>query len=194
MSLAEQGETSGEWPVIVGHRRARAIPLQCTGIKPPPPTPFESPSEMNRAANLIIFALLVAVVGSFAIGIFGRRSKDSDRHSAASIPPSTDAEFQSAVANETRPVLVKFGATWCGPCLSTDKALAEYEKSSTGEVKVVILDVDVSQELSRHYRVNKIPHLFLFKDGKVIDDQIGGLNVAEIRSWIKGNEKHWKDL
>ncbi len=136
---------------------------------------------MNQYNNWILGVLLVAV-------FFLYLKQDNKRN----IEPSTDAHFQSVVAQESRPVLVKFGATWCGPCVSTDRALTEYDRSSTGEVKIVILDVDANPQLSRHYGVSTIPHSFLFLDGKVIDDRIGGMNVQEIRSWVESNEEHWK--
>ncbi len=135
---------------------------------------------MNQYSNWILGALIVVV--------FFLYLKPSDRRN---IEPSTDAHFQSVVAQESRPVLVKFGATWCGPCVSTDRALAEYESSSTGAVKIVILDVDANPQISRHYGVSTIPHSFLFLGGKVIDDRIGGMDVQEISSWVKSNQEQW---
>ncbi len=136
---------------------------------------------MNQTNNWILGVLLVAVIFLYL--------KPNNKRN---IEPSTDAQFQSLVAQESGPVLVKFGATWCGPCVSTDRALAEFDRSSTGEVKIVILDVDANPQISRHYGVSTIPHSFLFLGGKVIDDRIGGMDVPEIRSWVKSNEEHWK--
>ena len=136
---------------------------------------------MNQYNNWILGVLLVAV--------FFLVLKPNNKRN---IEPSTDAQFQSMVAQQSGPVLVKFGATWCGPCVSTDRALAEFDSSSTGEVKIVILDVDANPQISRHYGVRTIPHSFLFLGGKVIDERIGGMDVPEIRSWVKSNEEHWK--
>lgn len=137
---------------------------------------------MNQYGNWIVCVLLAAV---FLLYL----SPNNKRH----IEPSTDAHFQTVVAQESGPVLVKFGATWCRPCVSTDRALAEYDSTSTGEVKVVVLDVDKNPELSRHYGVRSIPHSFLFLRGKIIDDRIGGMDVQEIRSWVKSNQAQWKN-
>ena len=139
---------------------------------------------MNQYSNWIVGVLLVAVFLMYL-----SPNKTQKRH----IEPSTDAQFQSVVAQQSGPVLVKFGATWCRPCVSTDRALAEYESTSTGEVKVVVLDVDANPELSRHYGVRSIPHSFLFLNGKVIDDRIGGMDVQEVRSWVKSNQAQWQN-
>lgn len=137
-------------------------------------------SSFHQYSNWLVGALILGVVLLYL--------QPSNKRN---IKPSTDATFQSVVAQETRPVLVKFGATWCPPCVSTDRALAEYESSSSGEVKVVIMDVDANPQLSRHYGVSSIPHSFLFLNGKVIDDRVGGMDVQEIRSWLKSNERQW---
>ena len=137
-------------------------------------------SSVHRYSNWIVGALLIGVVLLYL--------QPSNKRN---IKPATDTHFQSVVAQETRPVLVKFGATWCPPCVSTDRALAEYEDSSSGEIKVVIMDVDDNPALSKHYGVRSIPHSFLFLNGIVIDDHVGGMDVQEIRSWLKSNERHW---
>ena len=137
---------------------------------------------MNRYSNWIFGVLLAAFFLMYL-------TPNNKRH----IEPSTDAHFQSVVAQEPGPILVKFGATWCRPCVSTDRALAEYESMLPSEVKVVVLDVDANPELSRHYGVRSIPHSFLFLHGKIIDDRIGGMDVQEIRTWVKSNEKQWKN-
>jgi thioredoxin 1 len=105
------------------------------------------------------------------------------------IPPATEATFQADVANETRPVLVKFGATWCGPCKTMDKALETYATSSSGDVKIVRIDVDSNPDLARHYRVSSIPHTFLFKQGMVVADVVGGMDANEINTWVKNSVK-----
>lgn len=139
-------------------------------------------SSIHRYSNWI--------VGAGLIGVCLLYMQPSNK---SKIEPSTDEYFQSEVARETRPVLVKFGATWCPPCVSTDRALAEYESSETAEVKVVIMDVDANPTIAGHYGVRSIPHSFLFVHGKVIDDRIGGMNVEEIRAWVKSNKRQWNN-
>ena len=137
---------------------------------------------LDQYSNWIIGAILIG--GCF---LYFNQSQSVGRK----INPSTDSEFQGIIEKEMRPVLVKFGATWCPPCRSTDVALAKYEDTSSGEVKVIVVDVDASPKLSQQYRVSSIPHLFLFHNGKVVDDRVGGMDVQEIQGWLRSNEKHW---
>jgi thioredoxin len=140
--------------------------------------------SLDRYTNWIIGALLVGVCVLYFSKI---------QNSGPRIEPSTDAEFQEVVTKETRPVLVKFGAAWCPPCRSTDTALAEYEDTSSGDVKVLVLDVESNFALSQRFRVSSIPHLLIFYKGKVVDKRVGGMDTEEIRRWLKSNEKHWKN-
>jgi thioredoxin 1 len=97
-------------------------------------------------------------------------------------PPPEDPWFRSAVIKQSGPVLVKFGATWCGPCRAVDAELTTL--SETGPVQVVKIDVDAHRDLARHYGVTAIPRMLLFKDGKVVGDRKGYASADDLRSWI----------
>ncbi len=124
--------------------------------------------------------IIVALLAGFVyMSIPARQPKN--------IEPSGEAWFQTEVVDAPKPVLVKFGADWCGPCRATDKSLDEYVASSKGEVKVVRVNVDHSPGISQHYGVSSIPHSFLFYKGKIVDDRVGSMDSKEIRSWISTN-------
>ncbi|MFY7876521.1 MAG: thioredoxin family protein, partial [Pirellula sp.] len=52
---------------------------------------------------------------------------------------------------------------------------------------------DTNGPLTQHYGVRGIPHSVLFLNGKVIDDRIGGMDVDDIKNWVKSNESSWKN-
>jgi len=94
----------------------------------------------------------------------------------------SNEEFQSAITNN--PVaLVKFGATWCGPCNYMDEEL-EKLKAKNFAATILHIDVDANPELSKKYQATSIPKTILFKDGKELDTQVGGMNAQEIEDWV----------
>ena len=70
-----------------------------------------------------------------------------------------------------------------------DESLEAYEKTTAGKVKVVKIDVDSNPALAEHYGVRPIPHSFLFYQGKVLSDQIGYLDAAELQAWVNDSTK-----
>ncbi|HVX12680.1 MAG TPA: thioredoxin domain-containing protein [Pirellulales bacterium] len=98
------------------------------------------------------------------------------------IEPPSDQWFQTTVVDQAAPVLVKFGAPWCGPCRMLDPELDKLEKS--GQVNVVRIEIADHPELARHYGVTSIPRLLLFEHGNVRADRVGYANSEQLQSWI----------
>jgi thiol-disulfide isomerase/thioredoxin len=97
-------------------------------------------------------------------------------------PPPSDPWFQSAVLDQERLVLVKFGSPCCEPCRMLDAELRQLAGSAPAQV--VKIDVDTHPELAQHYGVSSIPRILLFKDGKVVGDRTGYASAQDLRSWI----------
>lgn len=127
-----------------------------------------------RYGNWIVIALVVFVVYQAVSG-----PTSGTKH-----PKISDEQFASTLKNDTVPVIVKFGATWCPPCRTTDKALEEFEKRTPGKAEIMIIDIDQNRDLASQYSVSSIPHTFLFFRGKMIDEQVGGMDADEINSWL----------
>jgi thioredoxin-like negative regulator of GroEL len=122
---------------------------------------------------------IVAVLVAFVI-----YQAFSGQTTATKPPKYTEEQFTAAIENDAVPVIVKFGATWCPPCRSTDKALEQFEKTTPGKAKVLIVDVDTSPELAQRFSVGSIPHSFLFFRGKMIDEHVGGMDADDINTWL----------
>lgn len=85
----------------------------------------------------------------------------------------TDASFEEAVLKSDKPVLVDFGAEWCGPCRTLGPIIEEIATEYEGRVVVGKVDVDNNQEFTAKYGVRNIPTVLMFKDGELVGRQVG---------------------
>ena len=134
---------------------------------------------MNRVEKILPWAFAIFVVTWLLMS--NRVSKP------VNILPPNDEWFQAEVVNQEIPVLVKFGAQWCGPCRAMEPTLEELSKTMKGRVKVVDIDVDEKKELAVHYKISSIPRLFLLDHGKLVADHVGSLDHKELEKWIGKN-------
>lgn len=74
--------------------------------------------------------------------------------------------FDAEVLQSDLPVLIDFGAVWCGPCKMLDPIVEELADQWSTRVKVVHIDVDSNQDLVMQYNVMGVPTLMLIKDGQ----------------------------
>lgn len=96
----------------------------------------------------------------------------------------TDSNFDSILA-EGRPLMVDFGAEWCGPCKTIAPIVDELAKTYEGKVTIGKCDVDANNELAVKYGIRNIPILLFFKDGEIVDKQVGAASKSAIEDKIK---------
>jgi thioredoxin len=107
-----------------------------------------------------------------------------------SIPdPPADSEFTAQVVapSHTVPVIVKFGATWCGPCRAMEGELDRVASHMAGKVRIVRVDVDENRAWAEHFGVSGIPDTVVFHEGRGVGRRVGYLHAAEIEDWVG----HW---
>lgn len=85
----------------------------------------------------------------------------------------TDATFDEEVRNSDVPVVVDFWAEWCGPCRMLGPIIEEVSKDYEGKAIVGKLDVDSNQEFAAKFGVRNIPTVLVFKDGELVNRQVG---------------------
>jgi len=85
----------------------------------------------------------------------------------------TTVTFSSEVLESDIPVLVDFGAEWCGPCNRQLIVLKEFSEKYNSEIKICKVDIDDSAELATTYRIRSVPTLILFNKGKPIHTKVG---------------------
>lgn len=93
----------------------------------------------------------------------------------------TNQNFDELVSRGV--VLVKFFATWCGPCRMLNPIIEEV--SNEKNLTVVTVDIDKETDLTIKYSVMSVPTLMLFKDGKLIKKQFGFLPKESLLKWIE---------
>jgi thioredoxin 1 len=84
-----------------------------------------------------------------------------------------EKNFKSEVLEAEGPVLVDFGAVWCGPCKMLDPLVEEMAEDWGESVKVVKLDIDNNVNVAMSFQVMSVPTLMLFKDGEPVERMTG---------------------
>ncbi len=99
----------------------------------------------------------------------------------------TQADFQAEVLQSSVPALVDFWAEWCGPCRMIAPIIEELAKDLTGRLKVCKVNVDEEREIALQYGIRSIPTLIVFKEGKPVEQIIGALPKAALKSKIEAH-------
>ncbi len=89
------------------------------------------------------------------------------------------------IIKDSKPTLVDFYATWCGPCKMMHPILEQVKSKLGDEVAIVKIDVDKNQELSAQYRVQSVPTLIIFKDGEVKWRAAGVHSAEDLEAKLK---------
>jgi len=85
-----------------------------------------------------------------------------------------DYNFDEAIKGD-KPVLVDFWGEWCGPCKMIGPVVEELAGDYEGKAVVAKLNVDENPQVTARFGVRSIPTLLVFKNGQVVDKQVGAV-------------------
>jgi len=93
--------------------------------------------------------------------------------SSPNVVEITDKDFEAQVLKSPLPVLVDFGATWCGPCKALAPIVGKIADDYQGKIKVVAVDIDDAPETAKRYGIRSVPTCIVFQGGEKKGQQVG---------------------
>jgi putative thioredoxin len=102
------------------------------------------------------------------------------------IKNGSTATFMADVidASHDAAVVVDFWAPWCGPCKQLGPALEKAVRDARGAVRMVKINIDENPELAQQMRIQSIPAVYAFKDGRPVDGFVGALPESQVKQFV----------
>jgi len=97
---------------------------------------------------------------------------------------ATSSTWEQEVLKASGLVLVDFWAVWCGPCQMVAPVVEDIAGEYAGKLKVVKLNTDENPDVASKYRIMGIPTLMFFKNGAAVDQVVGAVPKAQLKSKI----------
>jgi putative thioredoxin len=118
------------------------------------------------------------LIGGAGPGAVGATAPVKDVSTANFMAEVVDASFE-------QPVIVDFWAPWCGPCKQLGPILEKVVRGANGAVRMVKLNIDENPEIAQQMRIQSIPAVYAFKDGRPVDGFVGAVPESQIKQFVQ---------
>ncbi len=99
----------------------------------------------------------------------------------------TDSNFKETVLDGNQVALVDFWAEWCGPCRMIGPVVEELSHEYEGKVIIGKVNVDDNPETATQFGIRSIPTILFFKNGQLVDKQVGVVPKSVLESKLKSH-------
>jgi thioredoxin 1 len=97
----------------------------------------------------------------------------------------TDITFDELVIQSKKLVVVDFSAEWCGPCRMVSPIIHELAEEYEDRIVTGEVNVDENPKVTMTYKVRNIPTVLFFKNGEVVDKQVGAVPKSTFKNLVE---------
>lgn len=105
--------------------------------------------------------------------------------SMSNLKTLSDDDYHAEIRNASRPVLIDFSATWCGPCKAMAPAIEDLAREYADEVDVYVVDIDACPKVSSELGVRSVPTFMVFSRGDVVERIVGSTSRSKLAGAIE---------